>query len=66
MTGGLVTLPGTFDAPGFRPDKQWVTVEAGANARLNDKVSLFAGYNGRFSDDSQRYNSVNVGAKYVF
>ena len=66
VTGGLVTLPGTFDAPGFRPDKQWATVEAGANARLNDKISLFAAYNGRFGDDSQRFESVNVGAKYVF
>lgn len=66
VTGGLVSLPGTFDAPGFRPDKQWATVEAGADARLNDKISLFAAYNGRFSDDSQRYTSVNVGAKYVF
>ena len=66
ITAGLVTLPGTFDMPGYTPADSWGSVEAGVNARLNDKVSLFASYNGRFSDDSQSYDAANVGVKYVF
>ena len=66
ITAGLVTLPGTFSVPGFEAADSWGTVEAGVNARITDTISVFASYNGRFSDDSQRYNTANVGVKYVF
>ena len=49
--------------PGYEPASGWGSVEAGLNARINDQVSLFAAYTGRFSDDSQRYDSANLGLK---
>ncbi len=66
VTAGLVSLPGTFDMPGYAPADSWGSVEAGVNARINERVSLFAAYNGRFSDDSQRYDAANVGVKLLF
>ena len=66
IVAGLVTLPGTFDMPGYQPASHWGSVEGGINARINDRVSVFAAYTGRFSDDSQRYDAANVGVKLAF
>ncbi len=66
VTAGLVTLPGTFDMPGYAPADSWGSVEAGVNARINARISVFAAYTGRFSDDSQSYDSANVGVKLLF
>ncbi len=66
VTAGLVTLPGRFDMPGYAPTRTWGSVEAGVNARVTDRVGVFAAYRGRFSDDRQRYDAADVGVKLAF
>ena len=59
-------MNGTFVLQGFNPDKTWGTADLGLMAQLSDSVVSWIGYSGRFSDDSQKYNSVNLGMKIGF
>jgi outer membrane lipase/esterase len=63
---GLNTMNGTFALAGFVPDKTWGTASVGLSAQLTPNVTSWIGYNGHFSDDSQRYSSVNMGFKIGF
>ena len=63
---GLNTMNGSFALAGFVPDKTWGTVSFGLSAQLTPNVTSWIGYNGRFSDNSQKYNSVNMGFKIGF
>jgi len=66
VRAGLVDMPGTFAMPGFTPDKDWGNAGVGLSADLTPTFSLWASYDGRFSDDNQRVDSVNLGGKLKF
>lgn len=66
ITAGLNSMPGSFSLVGFTPDKTWGTGDVGVTAQFSPVLSGWVGYSGRFSDDSQKYNSVNLGLKYAF
>lgn len=66
VTAGLNSMPGTFSLVGFTPDKTWGTADVGLSAQFSQALSGWLGYSGRFSDNSQKYNSVNLGLKYAF
>lgn len=66
VTAGLVSMPGTFALPGFMPDKNWGSVGVGLAADFTPNFSGWIGYDGRFSDSSQRVDSLNLGAKLRF
>ncbi|HJR14096.1 MAG TPA: autotransporter domain-containing protein [Rhodanobacteraceae bacterium] len=66
VSAGLVSMPGTFALPGFAPDSNWGSAGVGLAADFTPSFSGWIGYDGRFSDSSQRVNSLNVGAKFRF
>ncbi len=66
VDAGLVTLPGEFSLPGYAPAKSWGTLEAGIEARFARGWTAFAGYQGRFADDSQSLDTANVGVRLAF
>jgi len=66
VTAGLSSMNGTFELTGFTPDKTWGTASLGLSAKLTPSVSSWIGYSGRFSDNSQKYNSVNMGFRVTF
>ncbi|MGH8144928.1 MAG: autotransporter domain-containing protein [Rhodanobacteraceae bacterium] len=66
VSAGLVTMPGTFALPGFTPDSDWGSAGIGLAADFTARFSAWIGYDGRFSDSSQRVDSLNLGAKFTF
>jgi outer membrane lipase/esterase len=66
VTAGLVSMPGQFTLPGFAADRNWGSVGVGLAADFSSNFSGWIGYDGRFSDSSQRVNSLNIGAKLKF
>ncbi|WP_109126229.1 autotransporter domain-containing protein [Dyella sp. C11] len=66
VTAGLNGMPGSFELAGFTPDKNWGTGDIGLSAQFSQALSGWVGYSGRFGDNSQKYNSVNLGMKYAF
>ncbi|UPG85547.1 autotransporter domain-containing protein [Luteibacter aegosomatis] len=66
VTAGLTNMSGRFSVQGFLPDKNWVTADLGLSADFSQRWSGWAAYSGRFGDDSQRYNSLNLGVKMAF
>lgn len=63
VTAGLTSMGGSFTLTGYVPDKTWGMASLGLATQLTPTVSSWIGYSGRFSDNSQRYNSVNMGFK---
>ena len=63
VTAGSNSMNGTFALTGYVPDKTWGTASIGVAAQLTPTISSWFGYNGRFSDNSQKYNSLNMGVK---
>lgn len=66
VTAGLNGMQGSFALVGFSPDKNWGTGDLGVSAQFTQALSGWVGYSGRFGDNSQKYNSVNLGMKYAF
>lgn len=66
VRAGLVNMPGTFSMPGFAPDKAWGSAGVGLSADFNPAFSMWASYDGRFSDSNERDNSLNLGGKLKF
>ena len=66
VTAGLVSMPGTFALPGFTPDSNWGSAGIGLAADFTPNFSGWIGYDDRFSDSSQRIDSLNIGAKFRF
>ena len=66
VTAGLNSMNGSFALPGYAPDKTWGSADLGLSAQFNPRLGGWVGYSGRFSDSSQKYNSVNLGLKYAF
>ncbi|MGH8213264.1 MAG: autotransporter domain-containing protein, partial [Rhodanobacteraceae bacterium] len=56
VRAGLVNMPGTFAMPGFAPDDTWGSAGVGLAADFNPSFSMWASYDGRFSDSNQRIN----------
>lgn len=63
VSAGLTSMNGSFALSGFSPDKSWATATLGLSAQLTPSVQSWVGYSGRFGDDSQKYNSVNMGVR---
>jgi outer membrane lipase/esterase len=66
ITAGLNSMNGSFELPGFSPDKSWASASLGLAAHFAGNITTWVGYNGRFSDSSQKYNSVNLGFRVAF
>jgi outer membrane lipase/esterase len=66
VTAGLNSMAGKFSVQGFTPDKTWATADLGVSADFSQTWSGWASYSGRFADDTQRYNSLNLGLKMAF
>ena len=66
VTAGLVTMPGMFTLPGFAPDSNWGSAGVGLAADFTPSFSGWIGYEGRFSDSSQRIDGLTLGAKLRF
>ena len=66
VTAGLTSMGGSFTLTGYVPDKTWGMATLGLSTQLTPTVISWVGYSGRFSDNSQRYNSVNMGLKVLF
>ncbi|MBD8872616.1 autotransporter domain-containing protein [Rhodanobacter sp. DHB23] len=66
ITAGLNSMNGNFALPGFTPDKNWGSADLGLSAQFSQQLSGWVGYSGHFSDNSQKYNSLNLGLKYNF
>jgi outer membrane lipase/esterase len=66
VEAGLTNVNGRFLLEGFTPDKTWGSADLGLLAQFSDNFSGWLGYSGRFSDDSQKFNSLNLGMKLGF
>ncbi len=66
IKAGVNSMPGEFALTGFVPDKTWGSADVGLSAQFSENVTGWVGYSGRFSDNSQKYNSVNLGVKVGF
>jgi len=65
VTAGLNSMNGSFEMAGYTPDKSWATADIGVSAKF-DNIMTWFGYSGRFADNSQKYNSLNLGFKFAF
>jgi outer membrane lipase/esterase len=63
VRAGLNSMNGSFALTGFSPDQSWGAATLGLSARLTPSVQSWIGYSGRFGDNSQKYNSVNMGVR---
>ncbi|QAU24158.1 autotransporter domain-containing protein [Dyella sp. M7H15-1] len=66
VTAGLNSMNGSFEMAGFTPDKNWGSANVGLVAQFTPNLSGWIAYNGHFSDNSQRYNAINLGMKFGF
>jgi outer membrane lipase/esterase len=66
VTAGLNSLNGSFEMAGFTPDKNWGSADVGLTTQFTPNLSGWIAYNGHFSDNSQRYNAINLGMKLGF
>ncbi|USI73149.1 autotransporter domain-containing protein [Sphingomonas morindae] len=61
---GLTTMGGSFSLPGYRPDRQWATAEAGLSAQLASRLTAYAGYQGRFAGRASSAHGGTVGLSF--
>jgi outer membrane lipase/esterase len=66
VQAGLVGMPGSFSLSGYAPDKTWASADLGLSAQFSSNVTGWLGYHGRFSDRTQKDNSINLGVKVGF
>lgn len=66
VRAGLVSMPGSFALTGYVPDKTWASADVGLSAQFSPNVTGWFGYHGRFSDDTQKDDSLNLGVKIGF
>lgn len=66
VRAGLVSMPGSFALTGYVPDKTWASADVGLSAQFSPNVTGWFGYHGRFSDDNQKDDSLNLGVKIGF
>ena len=66
VQAGVGGMAGSFALTGYTPDKTWTSADLGLSAQFTPAVTGWLGYSGRFSDRSQKDNSVNLGLKIGF
>jgi outer membrane lipase/esterase len=66
VDAGLTNMAGKFSVQGFSPDKTWMTADLGVTADFSQSWSGWVSYSGRFGDDTQKYNGLNLGVKLAF
>lgn len=66
ITAGSNSMAGSFALTGYVPDKTWASIDLGLSSQLSPNVTGWLSYSGRFSDQSQKDNSVNLGLKVAF
>lgn len=66
VQAGVVGMPGSFSLSGYVPDKTWASADLGLSAQFSPNLIGWFGYHGRFSDRTQKDNSINLGLKIGF
>ena len=66
VTAGSNTMPGRFTLSGFTPPRHWASADLGLVVSLYEKVSVIAGYTGRFGSESRLDHRVNLGVSVIF
>ena len=66
VTAGSNTMPGRFTLSGFTPPRHWASVDFGLVVRLYEKVSVIAGYTGRYGSESRLDHRANLGVGITF
>ncbi len=66
VRAGLTSMAGSFALTGYIPDKNWAGADIGIMTEFSHSTSGWIGYQGRFSDSSQKLNSFNMGLKINF
>ena len=66
IQAGLAGMQGSFAMSGYVPDKTWASADVGLAAQFSPNVTGWFGYHGRFSDQNQKDNSLNLGMKIGF
>ncbi|MGN6237174.1 autotransporter outer membrane beta-barrel domain-containing protein [Dyella sp.] len=66
VRAGLNSMGGSFALSGYTPDKTWGSANIGLSAQLTPSVTSWIAVNSRFSDSTQKDNSVNLGFKVAF
>ena len=61
VTAGLVSLNGTFDMPGYKPEDQWISASLGASHQFSDMWGAQVGYTGRFAEDDRSVHMISFG-----
>ena len=66
VNAGSNSMPGRFTIGGVTPSEDWMSADIGLNWEFNDSTTAYFSYSGRFSDDSQEQNSINLGLRTTF
>lgn len=66
VTAGSKTMPGRFTLSGFTPPRQWASADLGLVVNLYEKVSVIAGYTGRYGSESRLDHRLNLGLGITF
>ncbi|MYA28767.1 MAG: autotransporter domain-containing protein [Nitrospira sp. SB0672_bin_25] len=66
VTAGSKTMPGRFTLSGFTPPRHWASADLGLVVSLFEKVSVFAGYTGRYGSESRLDHRANLGVGITF
>ena len=61
VTAGLVTMNGTFDMPGYKPEENWFGGSIGASTQITDMWGVVADWTGRFGEDDRSVHLFSVG-----
>lgn len=66
VTAGSNTMSGRFTLPGFKPPNEWVNAAIGLTVNIGSRAKTFAGYSGRFGNNSRRDHELNLGVRMAF
>lgn len=66
VTAGSNTMPGRFTLSGFTPPRHWASADLGLVVNLYEKVSVIAGYTGRYGSESRLDHRLNLGLSMTF
>jgi outer membrane lipase/esterase len=66
VNAGSNSMAGRFTMGGFTPSSDWISADLGLNFMLNDSITGYAAYSGRFSDDYQYMDNISLGVRIAF
>lgn len=66
VVAGSKSMNGRFGRDGYRPSEDWWSADVGFSWGWSDTASLFAGYGGRFGDDDEDRDGLNLGVNLAF